>query len=369
MKKELVYSAFLAVILAFAGCQKEVVEPLKESSPENQTEGKKIEVVMDNIDIVRYHELNSENEARLASLNQSGTRSQSITVPDDYPTIQAAVDAASAGANIFVKSGTYEETVTVMTPGLKIQAQGNVMLNGGFRLIEGADNVIIKKFSIDVTLATDLMGILASGITGGQIVQNEITGPGLINSHGILAMSVINLTIRENHVSDVGWGISVLSRTDIGEGYCLDNKILGNSVTGTAAVGIQLQGECDETQVINNFVSFVPADANPAITILGAPEGLAPPVLVGLCNGNSIKNNICTDSGIGFGIAFEAYDNSIGPDNAFSSNELIGIYLLLVSDNLFFENTALDNGLCDIYIEESPGNTFRDNTYSCMTEI
>jgi len=36
-----------------------------------------------------------------------------IYVPDDYATIQAAVDAASTGDTIIVKDGTYSENVDV----------------------------------------------------------------------------------------------------------------------------------------------------------------------------------------------------------------------------------------------------------------
>jgi pectin methylesterase-like acyl-CoA thioesterase len=37
--------------------------------------------------------------------------SRTIVVPDDYPTIQAAVDNASAGDTVFVKEGTYNYSI------------------------------------------------------------------------------------------------------------------------------------------------------------------------------------------------------------------------------------------------------------------
>lgn len=45
------------------------------------------------------------------SVSKAEASSATIYVPDDYPTIQAAVNAASPGDTIIVRDGTYYENV------------------------------------------------------------------------------------------------------------------------------------------------------------------------------------------------------------------------------------------------------------------
>ncbi len=77
-----------------------------------------------------------------------------LRVPDDYDTIQAAVDAAEPGDLILVGPGTYEEAVNVETDELTIRGldRNEVILDGGFEKdngirVVGANGVAIENMT------------------------------------------------------------------------------------------------------------------------------------------------------------------------------------------------------------------------------
>ena len=49
----------------------------------------------------------------LALMLPENVNATTITVPDDYPTIQQAVNAAGTGDMVYVRAGTYYEHVTI----------------------------------------------------------------------------------------------------------------------------------------------------------------------------------------------------------------------------------------------------------------
>ena len=82
------------------------------------------------------------------------TASGILRVPDDYDTIQAAVDAAEPGSMVLVGEGTYEEAVNVTTDDLTIRGmdRNNVILDGGFELENGirvleANGVVVENMT------------------------------------------------------------------------------------------------------------------------------------------------------------------------------------------------------------------------------
>jgi hypothetical protein len=77
-----------------------------------------------------------------------------LQVPEDYPTIQAAVDAAAPGDLVLIAPGTYEESVSVETDNLTIRGldRNEVILDGGFTMdngfrVTGADGVAIENMT------------------------------------------------------------------------------------------------------------------------------------------------------------------------------------------------------------------------------
>ncbi len=83
-----------------------------------------------------------------------GGASGTLRVPDDYPTIQEAVDAAAPGSLILIGPGTYNEAVDVTTNDLVLRGtdRNEVVLDGEFELengvrVLGADGVAVENMT------------------------------------------------------------------------------------------------------------------------------------------------------------------------------------------------------------------------------
>lgn len=90
-------------------------------------------------------------------------------VPEAYPSIQSAVDAATPGDLVLIEPGTYREEVTVTTPSLTIRGadRAAVVLDGEFQRSNGlsiyADAVAVENLTVR---GYTLNGVLWSGVTG-----------------------------------------------------------------------------------------------------------------------------------------------------------------------------------------------------------
>ncbi len=94
-------------------------------------------------------------------------KAATIIVPDDYSTIQAAINAANSGDTVFVRTGTYSERLVV---------NKTISLTGGSR-----DATILNETTIDPLITITANNVKINGFTlkGGSfknILINETTG-------------------------------------------------------------------------------------------------------------------------------------------------------------------------------------------------
>lgn len=196
----------------------------------------------------------------------------SVVVPDDYATIQGAVNAANEGDSICVRDGTYEEQVVIDTsltikaargaaptirapPAPKTftfpESPGSIwepvfFAYGGIESggsITGTDTVSVSIEGLTVDGAARKHGPRAVGILnrnnrGGKVTGNTVRnmGVGGPETFGILAYGGSDLVIADNDVSGYERG-GIGANGDGGAHPAPTVDVRGNTVTGSTGIG------------------------------------------------------------------------------------------------------------------------------------
>jgi len=159
------------------------------------------------------------------------TASLTIWVPDNYTTIQAAVNAADEWTTINVRKGTYTENVVVNKTGLKIIG------------VDGASNTTVQSNTI---LPVFNVTAYYVSISGFYVTSTEV-GYGL-EAVGILVEGALRAYISDNVVfNDVGISLKYSN-----ESLVSDNDVDGK---GLGFIGIKLQNSYDNIVARNRVKS------------------------------------------------------------------------------------------------------------------
>jgi parallel beta-helix repeat protein len=200
------------------------------------------------------------------------TKANTIIVPDEYDTIQEAINAANPGNTVYVKPRTYYENITInKTINLIGENPATTIIDGdpyGIRITIDADNVRVQGF----TVRNGEAGIFLEKTSRHKIINNIVT----LNNEGIYLQYSHNSTVYRNLVvKNILSGICLWESTNNtvignqvidGKGFGIDfwteygaNKIIGNTIKNNQWNGIYMSYSNNNTifrnNIINNTVS------------------------------------------------------------------------------------------------------------------
>ena len=233
-------------------------------------------------------------------------------MPNDYPTIQAAIDAAESNSVVYVRAGVYREHVVINKPLWLIGEDPNsTMIDGqqsGATVTLKANDILIKGFTI----------------TGGGVVWG-LLGQGI----GIAFYNIVNCTIINNKIIGNRMGIYLHSSSNI---------VVSNNVVMNNREGIYLYNSLHNSIIKNDIIS----NEYFAIHLFSSN------------NTQIIGNNIMNNS-LGIYLYFSSNNNTIVGNSIIRSG---GMILSTSSHNNISKNIFVGNGL---YILSSYENIVKDN--------
>ena len=271
---------------------------------------------------------------------------RTIIVPDDYPTIQEAINVANLGDTVSVRNGTYYE---------------HIVVNKSISLIgENKENTIIDGSRNGTVISVTADYVSISGLT----IQNGYHIPHI--TYGIKVGEwedgCNNVTVHDNIISDNDMGIFLYYSSNsivfdnlvfnnyrgIAIALSNDNHIEGNSLFNNE-VGVGIGGYANSNMIHNNEIynnSFCGISVgwsthNKIVENMLSCNNEAGIRLDASNNNNIIGNHIASNHRDGI-VLFGSNSNTV-TGNTLIQNEWNGIALWYSNSNSIYHNNFLDN--------------------------
>ncbi len=302
-------------------------------------------------------------------------KARTIIVPDEYPTIQAAINAANDGDTVSVRSGTYLESVSVRR---SIRLVGwsphTTKIDGekDLALAITADDVSVSGFTLASSKLRegdpspheeDLFIVWVEG--SNCVISNNIV-QGVAETRwvtGILLVSCSNNNVENNRIRDL--------HTDGVRIWLSNSNVIRNNVINNTSLGINVVTS-QSNAIEGNIITYTNPDyPSPYHDPMHKHKGLLPPSGISLyldSQGNQLIENTVVNNGVhGLSIGNRSsYNLVVG--NVISSNGIFkpnswesnyNVWVNLSTANRFYHNYFDDRSTtCSVV-----GSNLRDNGY------
>lgn len=193
---------------------------------------------------------------------------ETLEVPAEYPTITAALDAATAGALVLVSPGTYRESVLVDTPDVTVRGldRAGVVIDGEGLRANGvqvvADGVRVENLTV---VNHTFNGVLVTGM-------HDENGPQAHNMDGYETLDPERFPplrrFEVSHVTASNNGLYGIYAFNARDGVLRDSYASGSADSGFYV------GQCEECRILvtgnvaeNNAIGYENANASDSVVI------------------------------------------------------------------------------------------------------
>ena len=252
------------------------------------------------------------------------TLAKTILVPEDYPTIQLALDAAQDGDQVLVAPGVYQENIVF--PGLDVSLVSETGPNSTTIKGNPLEEIATVQFLGGETRDTLIQGFTITSGHGGGILCKGDSSPRIIGN------------VVFNNIGSQGGGIvcdgssPLIEDNEINSNYAFDqnasSETLGGGINALNAQGLEIR---------NNVINFNHAQWGAGINVISCSP---------LIEGNTIEHNLARREGGGINLKrsdAEVSRNRIAFNRAIISGGGVDVFLGLngvpfIHDNLINHN-------------------------------
>jgi parallel beta-helix repeat protein len=268
-------------------------------------------------------------EAYLISQSKVGYDSD-IVVPDDFASIQQAVDAAYEGSTIFVKAGVYRE---------------HVRINKTISLI-GEEGAMIQEDKGGYPVVYILRGNFA------EVKGFKLVGLNMSSYAGILVKFSSNVILIDNFISNCHYGIQIYDSI----GVTLSNNTLAGNHFNLKIWGLYLphfEHYIDVSNTVDSKPVYYWVDQHDRVVPTGAGY-------VALIASSNIVVHGLTLSDNCQGVLMAYTNNSVVFNCSIKSSQY-GLHVLNSHGNFIFRNVVEGDDFDGIFLDSSRNNSIVGN--------